>query len=125
MPGEAVKEYVNNHSKLQWNMNGVYETPSYLLFSYMIGLDNCCWCIYNKKTKSLSNLKIIDDLFGLNWIDIKETVDDKIIAWISTDELKISNKLISFVGQKEFEKLQMITHNDNPIIIEFTLKDEL
>ena len=125
MPGEAVKEYVNNHSKLQWNMNGVYETPSYLLFSYMIGLDNCCWCIYNKKTKSLSNLKIIDDLFGLNWIGIKETVDDKIIAWISTDELKISNKLISFVGQKEFEKLQMITHNDNPIVIEFTLKDEL
>lgn len=125
MPGEEIEKFIKSRPLAHWNMNNVFETPTYLTFNYLKNLDYSCWVIYNKRTQTLSNFRLKDDLFNQEWIRIEDTDNDKFIFYIPAEKFKISKKVIPFIGEKKFEQLKRITPDDNPIIIVFTLKDGL
>ena len=125
MPGEEIEQFIKSCPLAHWNMNNVYETPTYLTFNYLKNLDYSCWGIYNKQTQTLSNFKLKDDLFNQEWVRIEDTDNDKFIFYIPAERFNISKKVIPFIGEEKFEQVKRITPDDNPIIIVFTLKDEL
>lgn len=125
MPGIDIKKYVQSNADLRWLVNNVFENNAYLYFTYLTGFEKSYTVIYNKKNRKTTNMYLTDDLFGSQWLKIKDCNNNYFIGYLTAYDMKINDKLSSYVNEETLLMLKNLSPEDNPVIVEFTIKENI
>ena len=71
----------------------------------------------------MTNVQIKDDLFGTPFLPIKDSSEDSFLAAMMVENMDLNPKLAEFIGKEKYERLKMLSPEDNPVILEFSFKE--
>ncbi|RHJ78387.1 6-bladed beta-propeller [Parabacteroides sp. AM08-6] len=125
MPGKDLKAYFQENTNTKWNINNVFENQQYLYFTYLKGFKSSYVVLYNKETKEISNMSLKDDLLGSEWLAIADCTASSFIGYIPAYQIKINEKILSFISQEQLAQLKESTADDNPILFKLTFKKRI
>lgn len=120
--GGDVDKYILANPETVWYVRDVIETSDLVSFSYNIGTAYSAKVYYNKTNGHVLEGRLNNDLLG-GEIKMLGKRGKRFIGYVSATDIQLGEKLSTFISSKSFSELKKITPENNPVLIEFTLKD--